>query len=126
MKTFLKIVLGLAVLAAVAFAVVMFVTSGSRDVAKAFVTEASSGAFSEARAHFHEALAAEISEERLAGMFADVRPYTEVSFGSVEAGASGTRLEGRAETADGCSSSVVIELIDDRIVSFSITPLCRR
>jgi hypothetical protein len=105
---------------------VLVVTAGSRDVGRSFVIEASSGDAAAARARLHEALAAELGEKALADMFRGARPYVEVSFGRVEASASGTVLEGRAETADGCTSSVALRLLDEKITSFDITPLCRR
>jgi hypothetical protein len=125
MKTFLKILAGLVVLGVVAFVLVMALTSGARDTAKAFVIESSSGEYTAARARLHEALAAEFTEARFAEVFQGARAYTEVSFSSVEASGGTTTLEGTAETADGCSSKVALEVLDGQIISFDITPLCR-
>lgn len=125
MRTFLKIILGLVVLGVVAFALVMFLTSGQRDTAKSFVMLSSTGDYPAARELLHVELQKDFTIARFEEAFAGVKPYIDVSFGSVETGASGTKMEGSASTADGCTSKVAIEVLDGRIISFNITPLCR-
>jgi hypothetical protein len=124
MKRFLMIIAGVAVLGGAAFAIVMFVTSADRTMAKQFVIDMSSGAHEQAASVMHEELLKEFPVERMLEAFANVKPYTEVGFNSINASGGRTNLEGTATTADGCESIVAITLLNDKIVSFNITPLC--
>ncbi len=125
MRTFLKIILGLVVLGAIAFGVVMYMTSNTREIARQFVIQASSGGAEDARMLMHDALIKQFPDGKMSEAMAGVRPYTEVSFGSVETSAGVTKLEGTATTADGCSSAISFELVKDQITAFNIAPLCR-
>lgn len=125
MKTFLKILLGIVIVGALAFGAVMVLTSGERDIARQFVFDLTGGAPDAARAVMHDDLRAQFPDATLNEVLAGVRPYTEVSFGSVEASGGVTTLEGSASTADGCSSKVNFEILDSKIIAFSIEPLCR-
>jgi hypothetical protein len=124
MKLALKIIAGIAVLGGGAFAIVMFVTSGDRTMAKQFVMDLSSGAHEQAASVMHEELLKEFPVERMQEAFQNVKPYTEVGFNSINASGGRTSLEGTATTADGCESIVSVVLLNDKIVSFNINPLC--
>jgi hypothetical protein len=126
MKRVLYIILGLAVLGGAAFAIVMFVTSADREMAKKFVMDMSSGAHEQAAAAMHEELLKEFPITRMQEAFQSVEPYTEVSFNSINANGGRTSLEGTATTASGCESIVSITLLNDKIVSFNINPLCQK
>jgi uncharacterized membrane protein affecting hemolysin expression len=126
MKRIIYIVVGIAVLGAVAFGAVMMVTSADRNLAKQFVVDLSSGAHEQATAVMHEELIKEFSLEKMQEAFQNVKPYAEVSFSSIKASGGRTSLEGVAKTADGCESIVEITLLNDLIVSFNISPLCQK
>lgn len=125
MRTFLKIVAGLVVLGVLGFGAVMYMTAGEREIARNFLTQLSSQDPDSARAFMHEELVKQFPDGRLAEAMAGARPYTDVSFASVEASGGVTRLEGTASTADGCSSKISFELVKDQITSFTVEPLCR-
>lgn len=125
MKTFLKIVLGLVVVVALGVAAVSYFSSDQREMARQFVILTSTDGHAEARELMHDALKDQLSTDQLAEMFAGTRPYTEVTFTSVEMGDGVTTLAGTARTADDCTSTVAFEVLGGKIVSFDITPLCR-
>ncbi|MBK1635587.1 hypothetical protein [Rhodovulum adriaticum] len=126
MKTFLKIILGLAVLGGIAAAAVLFLTSGQREIARNFVLQSSAGQYDQARALLHPNLQSQFTVQRLREAFAGVEPYTNVSFASVESDGTGTRLTGSATTDSGCASKLSFEVLQGQIIAFDITPLCRR
>ncbi len=126
MRLLFKIILGIIVFGVAVFALVMLLTSGERKLGKSFVTLASSGASSEARALLHPTLQEEFTLDRFQEVFGNVKPYTEVSFGSVEKNASGTSMSGSATTADGCATSVEIAVLAGQIIQFRMNPLCFR
>ena len=126
MRLLLKIVAGIVLLGVAVYALVMLLTAGEREAAKSFLTLASTGDYAAARDLLHSELQKEFTVERLATALAGVKPYTDISFGSVETAAgSGTQLEGKATTADGCSSRTTFDILDGKIIAFSIEPLCR-
>ena len=125
MRLFLKILLGIVIVGGLALGAVLMLTSGERDIARQFVFDLTSGANDAARAVMHDDLRRQFPDERLAEVMAGVKPYTEVSFGSIETSGGITTLEGSASTADGCSSKIDFEILNDRIIGFSIEPLCR-
>lgn len=126
MKRFVQVILGLVVLGGAVFGGVMMLTSADRAVAKQFVIDMSSGAHAQAAAVMHEELLKEFPVERMQEAFQNAKPYTEVSFSAINASGRRTSLDGVARTADGCESVVAITLLGDLIVSFDITPLCRK
>jgi hypothetical protein len=126
MKRLIYIVLGVAVLGGAAFGIVMMVTSADRAMAKQFVIDLSSGAHEQAAAVMHEELVKEFPIARMQEAFANVEPYTEVSFSSINASGGRTSLEGVATTVGGCESVVSVMLLNDLIVSFNINPLCQK
>lgn len=126
MKTFFKIILGLIALAGVAGVAVVLLTSGARDTARNFVLQATSGQITQAHGLLHQELRRQVPLTQLDQMFAGAEPYADVSFSSVEASGGNTTLKGTARTAGGCSSQVAFQMLDDSIISFDITPLCRK
>ncbi len=126
MRLFLKIVAGFILLGVGVFALVMLLTAGERKLATQFITLASTGEYAAARDLLHSELQRDFTVDRLSAELAGVKPYTDISFGSVEtASGSGTQLKGTATTADGCSSRTTFDILDDKIIAFSINPLCR-
>lgn len=126
MRKFLKILLGLAILGAIAVLAVLLLTSGEREVARNFVLNATNGDPVKARALLHEELQRQLPPDRFAAMFTDAAPYTNVSFASVETSGTGTTLTGTASTAGTCVSQVSFDILGDRIIRFNISPLCRK
>lgn len=125
MKKLFKILLGFALLGAIAVVAVLLLTSGERDIARTFVIKATNGAQAEAHALLHQELQRQLPMEQFTAMFAGTQPYAEVSFSSVETSGSGTTLQGSAATAGNCVSQVSFDILADRIIRFNITPLCR-
>lgn len=125
MRLFLKIILGIIVVVALGFTAVMMMTSGEREIARSFLTQLSSSNPDSAREYMHEALAGQFPDGKLNEVMAGTRPYTDISFSKLEASGGVTKLEGTASTADGCSSKISFELVNDQITSFNVEPLCR-
>jgi hypothetical protein len=125
MKTFLRILGGLVVLVAVALLAVMFLTGDDRETARGFVIELTSGQIEQAYTRVHSALEEELPIDVVTQQLEGVKPYTEVSFSSVETSGGATTLQGTARTADGCSSEVDFRVLDGQIISFNIAPLCK-
>ena len=72
----------------------------------------------------HNALKKEFTLESFEKAFKNAKPYVETSFQSVNIKNSVTILEGTAKTADNCTSKLYFEILDDKIISFNISPLC--
>lgn len=126
MKTLGKILLGLVVLVGTVVVLVGLLTSSDRTTARNFVLSASTEEYVVARQLLHDELQRQFPIDRFKQVFADVKPYTDVSFSSVETSGSGTSMTGVATTDDGCSSKVTFEVLKDRIIAFNISPLCRQ
>ncbi|GAB5438428.1 hypothetical protein [Falsiruegeria mediterranea] len=126
MKTLGKILLALVVLVGVVVLLVDLLTSSDRTTARDFVLLASTGEYVAARQLLHDELHTQFPLDRFEQVFADVKPYSDVSFSSVETSGSGTSMTGVATTDDDCSSKVSFEVLRDRIIAFNIAPLCRR
>ncbi|SPJ31515.1 hypothetical protein [Falsiruegeria mediterranea] len=126
MKTLGKILLALVVLVGVVVLLVDLLTSSDRTTARDFVLLASTGEYVAARQLLHDELQTQFPLDRFEQVFADVKPYSDVSFSSVETSGSGTSMTGVATTDDDCSSKVSFEVLRDRIIAFNIAPLCRR
>ncbi|EBA06287.1 hypothetical protein [Sagittula stellata] len=126
MKTVLKVLGGLVLVVALFAGAMFFFTSGSRDIARQFVTLSTTGGHDEARALLHPGLQDQLSTDKMAEMFAGAKPYEKVSFSSVSTGTGKpTTLEGTATTVDGCMSVLKFELLNEQIVGFDMSPLCR-
>ncbi len=126
MKRVIQVIVGSSILGGIAIGAVLMLTSADRATAKQFVIDMSSGAYPQAAAAMHEELLKEFPVERMQEAFQNAKPYTEVSFSSINASGGRTSLDGVATTADGCESIVAITLLGDLIVSFDITPLCQK
>jgi hypothetical protein len=125
MKKFFKILAGLAVFVLLALIAVLIVTGDERETARSFVIELTSGqveqAYTRAHSGLKEQLPMAIAQQQLEG----VKPYTEVSFSSIETSGGATTMKGTARTADGCASEVEFRVLESQIISFNITPLCK-
>lgn len=127
MRRFLKILAIVAIIVGALVAILLYSTSGDRDIARNFLLNASSGQYEASMADFHPELAAELPLERLREAFGNAQEYTDVSFSSVQTALGGaTSLSGKATTAEGCSSLLNFTILDGKIVSFNIEPLCRK
>ncbi|MBN2905133.1 MAG: hypothetical protein JXJ18_00320 [Rhodobacteraceae bacterium] len=126
MKTFLKLVLGLAVLGVIGYAAVIYFTSGQRDIARQFVILTSTGQYPQARTLLHPQLQEQYTLPYFQETFAGVAPYAQVSFTSLAADGTSTRLGGTATTASGCASKLSFEVLKGQIIAFDITPLCKQ
>ncbi|MCK0151902.1 hypothetical protein MWU54_17800 [Marivita sp. S6314] len=125
MKKFLKILLGILVIAGLVYAALMFFTSGSRDIAKQFVLLNGTGDHAAAHALLHPELQKQFTIPQLTDAFAGDDTYTDVSFSSVSTGGGVTELQGVATTANECSSTVAFEILKGQIISFNVSPVCR-
>ena len=72
----------------------------------------------------HDALKKEFTLDDFKKAFKKSQPYIETSFKSISIANSVTTLEGTAKTADNCSSKLYFEIVEDKIISFNISPLC--
>lgn len=125
MKKILKIFLYVVVFFVLLITAILFFTSGDRDTARNFAIEVTSGQTGTAYARLHSGVQAQISQAQLADMFAGAKPITDVSFTSVETSGGASTLLGTSTTVDGCASEVEFRVLDEQIVMFNITPLCR-
>lgn len=129
MKKFLKIaaiIIGvIAVVAVLGYASIMYFSSAARSVARDFIMLSSTGNHQQAKAFLHQSLQTEENDQKIVAIFDGVYPYTEVSFSGVSMSGGSTSLEGTAKTANGCASSVEMEMIEEQITFFNISPLCR-
>ena len=124
MRKVLKILAGIAVAIGVGVGVLLYATSGARDIARAFVMELSTGNAEAAHAYLHDGLKMEYTVERLQAGFVGYAPYEEVSFSSVSSSGGSTELVGRATTASGCRTEIAFRIAEDRIIGFNLEPLC--
>ena len=72
----------------------------------------------------HDALKKEFTLDDFEKVFKNSQPYIETSFKSIKIENSVTTLKGTAKTADNCSSKLYFEILEDKIISFNISPLC--
>ncbi|KIN64507.1 hypothetical protein Z946_3399 [Sulfitobacter noctilucicola] len=126
MKRLFKILLIVALVIGVIVVGVMLMTAGDRTIARQFMTDVSTGSFDAALAALHPEVAKEMPLERMQSVFADVEPYTDVSFSNVQASGGRTTLSGTASTETGCTSAVDFMILGDQIAMFNIEPLCRK
>ena len=78
----------------------------------------------EASELMHDALKKEFPIESFESGFKNSKPYVDTSFSSVSMENNVTVLKGTAKTEDGCSSSLDFKILDGKIISFNISPLC--
>tara|TARA_B100001057_G_scaffold479752_1_gene551789 strand:- start:615 stop:932 length:318 start_codon:yes stop_codon:yes gene_type:complete len=66
----------------------------------------------------------EVQKDKFAEMNAASQIYETVSFLSVSKNGSSASLKGTAKTKIGCASKVSVEVLEDKINSIIINPLC--
>lgn len=123
-KYFLIIIGSLVVIVITALVVIWTISNNDREIAKDFTLLSSGGKYNEATELMHNALKKEFTLESFEKAFKNAKPYVETSFQSVNIKNSVTILEGTAKTADNCTSKLYFEILDDKIISFNISPLC--
>ena len=123
-KYFLIVISSLVVIVITALILIWTISNDERKIAKDFTLLSSSGKYNEASELMHNALKKEFTLESFEKAFKNAKPYTETSFQSVNIENSVTTLEGTAKTADNCTSKLYFEILDEKIISFNISPLC--
>ena len=123
-KYFLIIIGSLVVIVITALVVIWTISNNDREIAKDFTLLSSGGKYIEATELMHNALKKEFTLESFEKAFKNAKPYVETSFQSVNIKNSVTILEGTAKTANNCTSKLYFEILDDKIISFNISPLC--
>ena len=123
-KYFLIVISSLVVIVITALILIWTISNVERKIAKDFTLLSSSGKYNEATELMHNALKKEFTLESFEKAFKNAKPYIETSFQSVNIENSVTTLEGTAKTADNCTSKLYFEILDEKIISFNISPLC--
>ena len=123
-KYFLIVISSLVVIIITALILIWTISNNERKIAKDFTLLSSSGKYNEATELMHNALKKEFTLESFEKAFKNAKPYIETSFQSVNIKNSVTTLEGTAKTADNCTSKLYFEILDEKIISFNISPLC--
>ena len=123
-KYFLIVISSLVVIVITALILIWTISNDERKIAKDFTLLSSSGKYNEASELMHNALNKEFTLESFEKAFKNAKPYIETSFQSVNIENSVTTLEGTAKTADNCTSKLYFEILDEKIISFNISPLC--
>ena len=128
MKKFLKIAAIFSVVLVLVIGVLVYfilsIYEEDKEIASSFVRYSSSGAYEEALMLMHDALKKEFPITKFQEVFKTSKPYVDISFSSFETANSVITLKGKAVTEDGCSSKLNFEILDDKIISFNISPLC--
>ena len=123
-KYFLIVISSLVVIVITALILIWTISNDERKIAKDFTLLSSSGKYNKASELMHNALKKEFTLESFEKAFKNAKPYIETSFQSVNIENSVTTLEGTAKTADNCTSKLYFEILDEKIISFNISPLC--
>ena len=123
-KYFLIVISSLVVIVITALILIWTISNDERKIAKDFTLLSSSGKYNEATELMHNALKKEFTLESFEKAFKNAKPYIETSFQSVNIQNSVTTLEGTAKTADNCTSKLYFEILDEKIISFNISPIC--
>ena len=123
-KYFLIVISSLVVIVITALTLIWTISNDERKIAKDFTLLSSSGKYNEATELMHNALKKEFTLESFEKAFKNAKPYIETSFQSVNIENSVTTLEGTAKTADNCTSKLYFEILDEKIISFNISPIC--
>ena len=124
LKYFLIFIGVIAVIAIIVFVLIGILTNNERQIANDFTLLSSSGEYDEASNLMHNALKKEFTLDDFEEAFKNSQAYIETSFQSINIKKSVTTLEGIAKTADNCSSKLYFEVLEDKIISFNISPLC--
>ena len=112
------------VIIAIIFSLVSFLAKEDKEIAKTFTLLSSKGLYVEASELMHDALKKEFPIESFKNGFKNSKPYVDTSFSSVSMENNVTVLKGTAKTEDGCSSLLDFKILDGKIISFNISPLC--
>ena len=124
LKYFLIFIGAIAAIAIAAFVLIGTLSSNERQIANDFTLLSSSGEYNKASNLMHDALKKEFTLDDFEKAFKNSQPYIKTSFQSINIENSVTTLEGTAKTADNCSSKLYFEILEDKIISFNISPLC--
>ena len=128
MKKFLKIaaIISIVLTLLVGGITYMFMTIFEQDkeIASSFIKYSSTGGYEQASELMHDALKKEFPIMKFQEVFKTIKPYVDISYTSMHAANSVTTLKGTAKTEDGCSSKLDFEILDSKIISFDISPLC--
>ena len=125
LKYFLIIIGVIAVIVIVLIVLIWTLSSNDRKIANDFTLLSSRGEYNEASNLMHDALKKEFTLDDFEKAFKNSQPYIKKSFKSINIENSVTTLEGTAKTADNCSSKLYFEILEDKIISFNINPLCK-
>ena len=106
------------------FSLVWFLAKEDKEIAKTFTLLSSKGLYVEASELMHDALKKDFPIESFENGFKNSKPYVDTSFSSVSMENSVTVLKGTAKTEDGCSSLLDFKILEGKIISFNISPLC--
>ena len=128
MKKFLKIAAIISILLTLLIGglTYLFITSFEEDkgIAYSFVRYSSTGAYEQASELMHDTLKKEFPIMKFQEVFKTTKPYVDISYTSMHTANSITTFKGTAKTEDGCSSKLDFEILDRKIISFNISPLC--
>ena len=124
LKYFLIFFGAIASIAIAIFVLIGTLSSNDRQIANDFTLLSSSGEYNKASNLMHDALKKEFTLDDFEKAFKNSQPYIKTSFQSINIENSVTTLEGTAKTADDCSSKLYFEILEDKIISFNINPLC--
>ena len=128
MKKFLKIaaIISIVLTLLIGGLTYMFMTIFEQDkeITSSFIKYSSTGAYEQASELMHDTLKKEFPIMKFQEVFKTSKPYVDISFTSMHAANSVTTLKGTAKTEDGCSSKLDFEILDSKIISFDISPLC--
>ena len=114
---FLIVILIVTAIGVIASSLVWFLAKEDKEIAKTFTLLSSKGMYV-------EALKKEFPIESFENGFKNSKPYVDTSFSSVSMENNVTVLKGTAKTEDGCSSLLDFKILDGKIISFNISPLC--
>ena len=114
----------LAILIAIVFAVLTFVSRQERAIAKEFISLIGQDQYADAHAMFSDELQQEYPVELMKSQLSRSQGYTDVSFKSINWKNGQLRLSGQASTEDECTSPVEFVFVDEMITGFHIESLC--
>lgn len=115
MKTFLKIVAGLALLVVLALAAVFYFTRGMADAANAFFRAVQSKDIAAAQSHLSEGFKADTSQAELERFLADnaLDTFADSTWSRREVSGGKGELEGTVTTANGGTIPIKITLVEE-------------
>ncbi|MCF6233123.1 MAG: hypothetical protein L3J36_08510 [Rhodobacteraceae bacterium] len=119
-----KALAALAILIAVLFAVLAFVSRQERAIAKEFVSLVGQDLYADAHAMFSEELQQEYPVELMKSQLSRSQVYTKISFNNINWKNGKLRLSGLASTEDDCTSPVVFVFVEEMITGFQFGSPC--